>query len=84
MIMAIVMPLRLLGRTVVIALMITTSQVFAMLGGIDGFRPVFLLFLFFCSVHAALARFLWFWHDVLRNENSGLPKSSIPFFLQYC
>ena len=62
-IVAVVMSLRLLGSTVVIALMITSSQLFAILACFDGSRPVFLLFLLFCSLHAALTRFLWFWHD---------------------
>ena len=65
MLVAIVMPLRLLGRTVVIALMITSSQLFAILGSIDGLRPVFLLFLLFRSLHAARTRFLRFWHGSL-------------------
>ena len=52
-IVAVVVPLRLLRLTVVIALTITSGQGFAILGSTGGVRPVFFLFLLFRSVHAA-------------------------------
>jgi hypothetical protein len=83
-IVAVVMPLRLLGRAVVIALMITSSQLFAILGSIDGIRPVFLPILLFCSVPAALTRFLRFWHGSLSPFRVELDGTFIFLYFLMC
>ena len=58
------MPLRFLGITVVIALMITSGQFFPIFGLLFTGGTVLLLFLFFPIFR--VTGFLRFWHDLTR------------------
>jgi hypothetical protein len=58
-----------LGQTVVIALMVTSGQLFAILGLGHGVRPVFELFCFFAASTLLLLVSV-VWHDLIRNKSN--------------